>query len=233
MTLVIAPTEPPSFKAIADVISMAPERMGVDAMWATKNWGMVGVQRKEFGDLLASVADGRLAREVAQMQRLGLAVLVIEGRPRWTADGELVDRFRRWSKSSHRGLVRSVQSKGVWVETSENTADTIEAVQDMIKWTAKDRHGSLDRRPKPTGAWGQASERDFALHLLQGIDGIGPVVAEAILDRFNNQVPWMWTCTFEELLTVPGLGPKTAEKAWAALGATVPAKVTRKRGAKK
>ena len=228
MTLIIAPTEPASFKAIGDVVSMAPERMGVDAMWSTENWGMVGVQRKEYKDLIASVADGRLAREVAQMQRLGLAVLIVEGRMRWSTDGLLMDPYLRWSKSSHRGLIRSVQSKGIWVETSENTADTIDAVQDLIRWTAKPRHNSLDRRPGPTGDWGRASERDFASHLLQGIDGVGPVLAEAVLDRFNG-VPWQWTCGYDDLLAVPGMGPKTAEKMWHALGAEVPPRVKRKK----
>ena len=227
MTLVVAPTEPAAFRAIADVVSMASERMGVDAMWSTKNWGMVGVQRKEYRDLISSVADGRLAREIAQMQRLGLAVLMIEGRMRWSTEGELMDNYARWNKRSHRGLIRSIQSKGVWVETTESVTDTIEAVQDLMRWTERERHNSLDRRPKPTGAWGKADQRDFALHLLQGVDGVGPVLAESVLDTFRT-VPWEWSCSFEELLAVPGMGPKTAEKMWLALGADVPVKTKRK-----
>lgn len=229
MTLIVAGSEPPSFRAIADVVSNSAEKMGVDAMWSSKSWGMVGVQRKEFKDLIASVADGRLAREVAQMQRLGLAVLMIEGRPSWTSDGELVHRYARWTKSQHRGLVRSVQSKGVWVESTDSLADTIDAVQDMRRWSERDRHSSLDRRPKPTGAWGKADQRDFASHLVQGVDGVGPVLANAILDRFKG-IPWTWTCTFDELLEVPGMGPATAEKMWHALGAEVPVKEKRRRG---
>lgn len=223
MTLIIAPTEPAAFKAIADVVSMAPERMGADALWSSNSWGMVGVQRKEYRDLVASVADGRLAREVAQMQRLGLAVLMVEGRVRFASNGEIVDSYMRWTRSQHRSLLRSVQAKGIWVEATDNVADTVEAVQDLRRWADKARHNSLDRRPKPAGAWGKASERDFALHLLQGVDGVGPVVAEAILDRFGK-VPWAWECSHEDLLAVPGVGPGVAKKLWEALGAEVPPK---------
>lgn len=231
MTLVVAPTEPPQFRKIADVVSMAPERMGVDALWKSEAWGMVGVQRKEVRDLVASVADGRLAREVAQMQRLGLAVLMIEGSARFTMDGVLIDGFTRWTKEQHRGIIRSVQSRGIWVEGTGNVGDTVEAVQSLMKWTEKRSHNSLDRRPKPSGAWGKATERDFASHLLQGVDGVGPGLAEAILDHFGK-VPWAWECTHEELLAVKGMGPKTAEKLWHALGAEVPKKEPRKRAAK-
>lgn len=227
-TLIVAPTEPSQFKSIADVVSMAPERMGVDALWSSETWGMVGVQRKEYRDLIASVADGRLAREVAQMQRLGLAVLMIEGRIRFTTDGQIVDSYMRWTRTQHRGLVRSVQSKGIWVESTDTVSDTVEAVLDLRRWCDKPRHNSLDRRPKPTGAWGKASQRDFALHLLQGVDGVGPVVAEAIIDQFGK-VPWTWECSYEQLLAVPGVGPGVASKLWEALGAEVPPKVKKTR----
>ena len=228
MTMIIAPTEPPAFKAIADVVSMAPERMGADALFSSTHWGMVGVQRKEVKDLIASVQDGRLAREVAQMQRLGLAVLIVEGTLRWTQDGELVDAYTRWTKSQHRGLIRSVQSKGVWVESSLNVTDTVSAVLDLRAWCEKKIHNTLDRRPKPTGAWGKADQHDFALHLIQGVDGVGPGLAQAVLDRFGK-VPWAWECTFEELLEVPGLGKVRATAMWEALGATVPAAAPRKK----
>jgi ERCC4-type nuclease len=79
---------------------MAPERLGADVLWRSPHWGLVGVQRKEAADFVSSVHDGRLAKESQQMSRLGLAVLMLEGRFRWTTDGELATGYgSRWSKA--------------------------------------------------------------------------------------------------------------------------------------
>lgn len=211
--MLIAPSEPPALKAIGRS-SQKPERFGADILFPAQG-RLVGIQRKTIADLLASVRDGRLQREMAQMSRLGLAVLIVEGRPRWTLDGQLISTSAgfgpQWSRSQHRGLLWSVQAKGVSVTHTDDLADTIDTVRDLAGWSRKRAHQSLNRRPKPSSTWGKAGHRDFALHLLQSFDGIGPIQAEAILDHFGG-VPLMWLATERQLMQVPGVGKTRAKR---------------------
>jgi len=70
--MLVAPTEPMTLKALGTV-SLVPEDYGSDFLWASPVFGLVGVQRKEASDFVASVMDGRLDKELAQMKQLGLS----------------------------------------------------------------------------------------------------------------------------------------------------------------
>lgn len=206
----IAPSEPPPIKKLGRVSSI-PEKHGADIFWYDKVLlGFVGVQRKEFGDLLNSVDDGRLAREVQQLQSNRVAHLIVEGRPRWTLDGMCMEKYHaRWSRAAYRSLLRSVQGRGIFVEHSDSMADTVALVEEIRRWVSKGDHTSLDRRPKPkTDSWGRISDEGWASHLLQSIDGIGPKQASAIWTHFGARLPISLTASVEELRQVPGLGPK-------------------------
>lgn len=216
----IAPTEPLPIRALGRVHSL-PEKRGVDVLFPAGG-RMVGVQRKEIHDLVASVHDGRLHRE-AQMiggcladGRLGIAVLVVEGRFTWTCDGEWVEPGWRWTRRQHRGLLWSVRAKGIWVEATSDVADTADLCRDLEKWAAKDRHSSLDRRPGPTGLWGKATTREYALHVLQSFDGVGPELAGRIVDHFGR-LPIGWLVTAADLAEISGIGKVKAKKLIGAL----------------
>ena len=63
----------------------------------------------------------------------------------------------------------------------------------------------------PTAAWGTPDSRDFQVHLLTGFPGVGPELAERIIDHFGG-VPWTWKITVEELQQVAGIGKRKAEQ---------------------
>lgn len=213
--MLIAPTERPPITSLGATSSL-PEKWGADIIFPAHG-KFVGIQRKEFSDLIASVRDGRLAKEIAQMQRLGMAVLIVEGRPRWTTDGYLVSNWGKgWSKKEFRGLLCSVQQAGVWVMVTEDANDTVVACKDLEHWALKDKHQSLMRRPGPVSVWGKASHHDFASHVLQGLPGLGPEMADRIIKHFGK-LPIGWTVEQEEMLQVPGVGKKRVEQWWAAL----------------
>ena len=46
---------------------------------------------------------------------------------------------------------------------------------------------------------------------MQSFDGVGPELARRIVAHFEG-LPLTWTATDDELLEVPGLGPKTLRK---------------------
>lgn len=217
--MLIAPTEPPALKALGKS-SIAPEKFGVDVMFGTK-YGAVGVQRKEIKDFFASVADGRLAREYPLMQQLSIAVLLIEGRQRWSTEGYLlnIDQFtqRAWNRDQYRAYMLSVQQRGIWVVETDDLTDTIAWVKNFERWASKNSHHSLLARPKPQGAWGKPESLDWQHFLAQSFNGVGPVQAERIVAHFGGMLPIAWTCTKEELGKVPGIGKMRLDQLWEAL----------------
>lgn len=174
-----------------------------------------GVQRKELKDLIASLQDGRLAKEIAQMRQLdGGAIVIVEGRPRWSLDGMLLTTNAKFSRSAFHGILWSIQSEGLWVTRTDDQDETIETINILHAYLRKDKHIALRRRPNPTSVWGKISNRDYALHLLQGLPSIGPELAERILDVLGFPFTWRDGITIERLQQVPGIGPKRAQTIW-------------------
>ena len=204
----IAGSEPASLRAIGRV-SQLPEQYGCDVFWVTRG-EKYGVQRKELGDLLSSVDDGRLGKELAQMRSAGVrGVLVIEGTPAFTTDGTLVrNHGRPWTVSQWYGVVfAAMQDCGV--TQTRNLTETIRVVELYYAWSLKDRHGSLQGRPAPKGLWGSdPTNEDFAVHVLTAIPGIGPENARNIFKACGNKLPLTMSVDWATIEEIRGLGPK-------------------------
>jgi len=220
--VIVAPTEPQKLRAAAQRVSMLPERFGCDVIWRSRGrW--VGVQRKEVADLCASVGDGRLGQQLSQMKDLlgdgGTCVVMVEGEPRWTLDGEMVTGGwgRGLTRQQWAGVLWTVQANGAWLWFTRDLDGTIEALTWLKAWTAKDRHTSLVKREKPVAPWGNPGNADFARHVLMGLPGVGVETATRVVERFGGGVVG-WTVTREELETVDGIGKKKADAMWRALG---------------
>ena len=211
----IAGSEPQALKdALGFLVTNLPEKYGVDILWRAKG-EYCGAQRKEISDLLASVGDGRLAKEIQQMQNLDFKFLIVEGEPKWTVDGRMLRTYGRpWTGQQYRNLLRGVAAQGVIVEYTANVKGTASRIPELVRWSTKE-HRSLTKRPGPTSVWGKADNRDYQLHLLQGLPGVGSELAERILDQLG--MPLGWSVSQGELLGVPGLGKKKVEAMWAAL----------------
>lgn len=215
--IMIAPSEPKALCAIGKVSSL-PEQFGVDILWMYGG-NRYGIQRKEWKDLLRSVDDGRLGKELGQMHSAGVrGVLVIEGTATW-AHGEIVTGYgRAWSRQQWMGVQLAVQLEGAWLMHTANLADTIAFARSFHTWSRKKMHGSLGARPGPKGLWGtRATDRDWAKHVLTSFPGIGPGNADQIFEAFGR-APLKWDCKKEDLRAVKGLGAKKVEAMWGALG---------------
>lgn len=209
----VSPTEPDELKALGSV-TWFPEGYGVDIMWMARGMKF-GVQRKEISDLLSSVGDGRLAVESKQWPQLQAVWLVVEGKINWTLDGMMVrDYGKPWSKEQFENLLRGCQVAGAIIERTESVEGTVGLVRSLVSYTTAD-HASLNRRPGPTTSWGRAGHRDYQLHLLKGLPGVGDELAGRIVDLLG--MPFGWRVGKEELSRVPGLGKKKVDKIWEAL----------------
>lgn len=205
--ILVAPTEPAALKALGRV-SLVAERWGSDVLIPSLR---LGIQRKQVSDLVASLTDGRLTKEMLQMKRLVHRVLVVEGRFAWTADGEWVNGFTRFTRKQYWGALMSVQEMGVKVIQTSDINETVQAVEECIGWAKKKSHTSLEGRAKGglVSKWGTREDKDWQMFLAQGFDGIGPTQARAIVEYFGG-VPLQWTVTEKELQKVKGIGRERA-----------------------
>jgi ERCC4-type nuclease len=227
--ILVSPTEPPLLRSIGRTSSL-PEERGADYLLPSAAGSLVAVQRKTVDDLVSSVADGRLEREVVLLRRQ-MSILLLEGLPDWTSNGTLLSR-RRWTKAQHYGLLLSLQLEfGIPVLSTPSITDTADLIHCLESWLRKPVHLSLLRRPtaNQSSEWGTATDRDWGRHLLQSFPGVGVVLADAILDTFGR-VPLAWTCSYPEFLTVPGIGERRARALWQSLGGEPPASRRRAQG---
>lgn len=208
----IAPTEPPALKAIGKS-SLLPESYGVDCYFIGTSGRKCGIQRKEIKDLLASVNDGRLVKEVLQMEALDYKVLIVEGKAVYSEDGYLLNNTfgKQWTKSQFDGLLWSIQDRGIWLVRTDSLNDTIETVQRMERWFKKSSHESLSRRPGiGKGILGAGPTSDeVAAWILQSVPGIGPKLADKIVSQFGQ--PLRLELTTHELQQIDGVGKKKAD----------------------
>lgn len=212
MSFLIAPTEPVEIKALG-VVSSVPEQLGVDVLWSSPH-GLCGVQRKTVSDLIASVRDQRLGKELEQMTKLAMRGLIVEGTPQWTRDGSYLGfGQQKWSQKHHRGVLMSAQMRGVIVLGTASHLETLDAIIQMEEWSKREQHvSSLLYRGNGKGDdWGDLSHRATAVHFLSGCPGLGVELAGRIFDHFGC-VPIGLTVTREQLLEVKGLGKKKVDQ---------------------
>lgn len=215
--MMVAPSEPLPLKRLG-AVSSVPERYGVDFMWVAQQ-RKHGCQRKEVKDFVASIIDGRLSKEVGQMAQMdGIRALMLEGKMMWSGDGMWMGPVR-WDRFRHRQAIFTLESNGIWVIETASLADTAEAIEELQRWTQKPKHQFAAVRAKATGQWGNATSREFGLHVLMSFPGVGREMAERIWGHFGH-VPLMWTATQEELLAIDGIGPKRADQMMRAFGVT-------------
>ena len=218
MPYYVSPTErSPAIQALGKSSSL-PEQHGCDVIYLGKTV-RVGFQRKEVADFVASLADGRLSKELGQIESSPVLThksLIIEGKWSWTSDGMSVRQYISFSRRQLRSIVTSLQLQGVIYHEADSVADTVRVIEGVVGYLSKRKHYSLTRRPKARDVWGHTTNEAFAIHLLQSFPGIGSDTAKNIYDYFAG-VPITWTVTAEELTNVKGVGRQTATRLISAL----------------
>src|SRR5262249_5417116 len=145
----ISPAEHGLMRSLGPTSSV-PEAYGADCVYVVPSVGLVGVQRKRWEDLIASIADGRLAREIPQLRNCAFASIIVEGQPHFTRDGEIVHGWAKWTREQWWSVLRSLQYQGFVVECTRDEAETVALIESQAKWLGKGEHLSLTRRPGPT-----------------------------------------------------------------------------------
>lgn len=206
VAILVAPTEPPELRAIG-ITSSWPERFGVDVWWSVGGEAF-GLQRKTVDDLIASVTDGRMLLATGMSTDLSMRVLIVEGRPVFTIDGNMVRSYgRSWTRATWWQVLVSAQAAGWKLVHTADLGETIELVGALVSWSQRSVHRSMLQRP--TDGWGMG-RRTWQLNVLMGLPAMGPARAAAILDAVG--MPLSWRVERRQLLKVRGVGKRVVER---------------------
>lgn len=215
--MLISPTEPAKLRKIGTTSSI-PEKYGADILIPSEFNGLVGIQRKEFKDFVESCNDGRLKQQIEQMKQLDMNVLVLEGNPKWTENGSSLI-ISSWTMTRHLGALLQIQLSGCLMLPTLNLDETIELCLLLRDWANREKHQSLQGRPKPKTVrdiWGESNNREFGIHLLSSFPGIGAGMAGRIYDKFGG-VPMRWVVEMEDMLQVDGIGKERVKRMWSGI----------------
>lgn len=213
--ILISPSEPTELReALEATSSPLCEEKGADILAPTGK-GLLGIQRKEVpSDFLASLEDGRLARELPPLARcVDFSILLLEGNFIYDADGRLRvgGRPTRYNRLGLKRLLRSAfYSYGIYVEHSGGLSETPTVVNELIDYFSHD-HTSLFTRPKLQGLWGKPTPNEQICYFYQGVPGVGVVLAQSLAKIFPKPTDLV-TASLDDLKAVPQVGKQRATR---------------------
>ncbi len=186
-----------------DEVDLVVERLSLgDYAWDNR----LLFERKTLIDLAASLKDGRLLRQASRLASARMrGVLILEG----TARDLAASGMRR--EAIQGALVTITVMLGIPLLRAKDSGESAR----LMCYTARQLRRLFDAsareaHPRPFPAKRPKGKRKTQLHILQGLPGIGPKRARRLLERFGS-VEAALTATAEELASVSGLGPHTAE----------------------
>ncbi len=157
-------------------------------------------ERKTLSDFAVSVVQGRFFRQCLGLMESGRrGVIVLEGKA-----GDLV-RFGIGREALQGALISASVIMGLAVLRSCGPQETVRLIVHAGRQAARHVSGGVQRHGyRPRG------RRRRQLFVLQGLPGVGPERARALLERFGS-VEAIISAATEELMQTPGIGKETAE----------------------
>jgi len=164
--------------------------------------GDLAIERKTFRDLLSSVYDGRLFRQLKELSALRRAVVLLEG------DEAFLEREKKIFYSTILSIKADYKVPVIRTLSPEESASV---VLEVVK-----RQG---KKPRSFGRKGGAGRgilqrRKF---VLEGFPGIGPFVAESLLDNFSS-LREIFNADKSELEKIRGFSEKKVDEFLEILG---------------
>jgi len=187
--------------------------------WLVSGDATIIVERKTLGDLLASIQDGRLLTQAAEMGKLSQlfprtwCYLIVMGLTKihsgvyWVAGKQT-----KFSKRRVEGALATVQQLGVTVV--RNVTPTPAAYAHTLRWLAR-----RDRRAVRVGRKRQAFMSSRQERVLMELSAnIGETRAQAIMAN-NPNLAWALVALADGKATsIPGVGSATCDSVRATLG---------------
>jgi len=202
-------------KAFGDLAVPSPLD-GFDILLFTRR-GQVPIERKKIpSDLIASVNDGRLAKELRAMRQVSrFYIVLLHGTFIFRNDDTLVipgakKAGRDWTRKGIKNLLRTLQYvEGVYLEYAEDDRELVEVVQQVEDYFNKSQHLSLRIRPGLQSNWLIPSRDEKYLYWMQGLPKISAIRAKQLLKVFPTPLS-ICGASIEELSNISGIGKTIA-----------------------
>jgi len=158
------------------------------------------IERKSVADLAASLVDGRLFPQVARLAHSGYRpLLLIEG----SATTSIPDVHPHSLEGALVSIAAMWRVPVLHSSDAEESARMLHFLADQVRGPHARVLRRFDRKPKRL-----ASRKLF---LLQGLPGVGPALAQRLLDHFGT-IERVFTADASALGEVRGVGPKKAAR---------------------
>lgn len=158
------------------------------------------IERKTASDFILSVIDGRLFSQVARMKlNFARSVFLIEGDVYATRSN-----ISREAIDGALSFIVAIEGATVlYVRTPRNAAELIFRMASHCQLGLG--YDVAFRRGKSEPGKGEA------LFVIEGVPGVGPTTSSKVLQHFRSTLAFM-NASVEDLMAVPGLGKKKAER---------------------
>lgn len=219
LSVMYSPSEPYEVKNDLGDYGISNPSLPVDYGWFTRGRKSLTERKHVPGDLLASLGDGRLNREVQalleNLEKGGRSYLLLEGFMRCDNKGFILNPTRPsgWEIDKVSERISTIQEMGVELLLSPSLSETALVLVSQIRWEMKDNHKSLSIRPGPVMPWGKPSYATYVLWSYQGIPGIGADMAEILYEAaptWENLVEM----SVSDLQELKRFGVKRSESVW-------------------
>jgi len=163
--------------------------------------GCLLFERKTLPDLVASIKDGRLFSQACRLANSDkLVAIILEGTARDLGDS----RMRR--EAIQGALISLTLFLGIPLLRARNQAETVQLMLYAARQGRAVASGTLPRKGRR-----YRGKKRTQLHILQGLPGIGTQRAALLLKHFGS-IEAVVLASQEELQSVDGIGPDTADK---------------------
>lgn len=208
----ITSNEPGKIKQILPDLVETP--MNYDMKLFT-NACTIGVERKKVpGDLLSSIEDGRLGREIVAMREdTDIQVILLHGKIKYKQDGTVyvgAKRQSHWTEKGITNLLRTIEYvERCYIEYANNDQALLTILEDLQEYMDKGKHLSLKGRPGIQKEWIVSTSQERVIYFYQGIPGIRIVRAKYIQEKFPNPVD-LFGANVDDISKINGIGKSTA-----------------------
>ena len=169
-------------------VRLGADRVSVDYVWSANDGNVtegVVAERKTVRDLIASVSDGRLERQLGVMTKFPHRFLLLHVKS--LRDAQVSCVYANWTWERVLGVLRDVQYEGVPVEFVLGDEGVERSLVALYRWTGRDEHVSL-HRPSPPVVTGMYMDPDYRAQvaMFMCIPEVGEKGAVALREQFGS-----------------------------------------------